>query len=421
MWLLILLSFYSLSFSLELEELWKYALEKNPLLSSKKHALESAKWQLKAKEQAYFPELIGAYRLSWQSERQSIHLPAFDAFPPVKMEGSKDKYQSFQVGLRQVLYDGGFRKSMVDISKSLLRVSQEDYKEALFDVKLEVAKAYLSVLSSLDQLEVVRKQKHAVEEDLRQRSAFYKEGLVAITEVLQVRVRLAEVERNLRQAEGNYRIVLANLSKLTGLEEEELKHVKPIAIEVSELNLKELTDKAISQRPAIKIAKERLRIEERKRGLELSSYYPKVFVEGFYNYSDQNPNLVSRGFFILSLGLSLNFQSLSGYYKALAQREEEKRAREELRELINSISLSVKTAYERLLTARDNLRVAEEALRFAEEFYRLSLEQYRNQIISGTELIQAEASLTQARKAKVIAYYELIKAYFELLREVGEL
>ncbi|MGK0689267.1 MAG: TolC family protein [Aquificaceae bacterium] len=422
MWVVgLLLCLFSLSFSLSLEELLKSAEEKNASLLSKRYAIESAKLQLRADKGLYYPEFLLNYKFSWQSERQSISIPAFGSLPSLVVESSKDTYQSFQAGIRQMIFDGGQRSSKVAISERLLKISEEEYRETLLDLRLEVIRAYLLVLSSLDQIEVIKKQKEAIEADLRQREAFYKEGLVAITDVLQAKVKLAEVERDLRQAEGNYRIALANLSRLTGIEEERLKELEPIKSQVEVPDLKELIDKAMVQRPALRLAKESMEVARLKRRLELSAFYPKAFLEALYNYSDQNPNIYPKGFFTLSAGVSLSFNALSSYYRALSYVEEEKKSKEELKDLAEKIALGIKSAYERLLTARDNLRVAEENLRLAEEFYRLSLEQYRNQIISGTDLLGAEASLTQARKAKVIAYYDLLKAYFELLREVGEL
>lgn len=422
MWLTaLLLTFISLSFSLGLEDLISSALEKNPKVSSKGHAIESAKLKLKGTEQLYYPEFFAGYRYSVQSESQSISIPALGGFPPFDFRSSKRNYQSLQLGFRQVLYDGGFRSSRVDISRIQLRISEEDYEETLLEVKLEVIKAYFSVLSALELLEVVKKQKEAVEADLVQREAFFREGLVAITDVLQAKVRLAEVQRDLREAEGNYRIAIANLSRLTGIEEEKLKTLKTADIKIDLPDLGELINTAMEKRPAIKTLMEKILLLQAQRKMEVSQVYPKVFVEALYNYTDQNPTLSPKGFFVFNVGLSLNIQSLSNYYNALALVQEEKSAKENLRDIQQVITLRVKSAYENFLTAQDNLRVAEESVRFAEEFYRLSLEQYRNQILSGTDLLQAEASRTQALKSKVIAYYRLLEAYFELLREAGKL
>ncbi|MFN3599068.1 MAG: TolC family protein [Aquificaceae bacterium] len=415
MWWIALLLTFGLSFSLGLEDLINSALERNPQILSKRYALRASQLSLRADQQLYFPEVIGGYKLSFQSQKQSI------SFLNIQVESSKRSYQSFQVGVRQLLYDGGLRGSKVSISKSLVSISGKDLQENILEIKLEVIRAYLSVLSALELLEVVKKQKEAIGEDLARRQAFYREGLVAITDVLQAQVKLAEVERDLRQAEGNYRIAIANLSRLTGIEEEKLQNLKPVDKKVDIQSPEALIQRALENRPLLEIARERIKIQKHQRQIELSNFYPKVFIEAFYNYSDQNTQISPKGFFTVSGGVNFSFQSLSSYYRALSFVEEERKAKEEMRNLEEGILLSVKSAYEKLLTARDNLRVAEESLKLAEEFYRLSLEQYKNQIISGTDLLQAEASLTQARKAKVIAYYELLKSYYELLREIGDL
>ncbi|MDW8095687.1 MAG: TolC family protein [Aquificaceae bacterium] len=422
MWLLVLLFFVvSHCFSLNLEELLRLAEENNPKVASKKHAVQSARLKLKASGQLYYPEVFSGYKFSFQSERQSFNIPPMGGLPAMQISSSKRSYQSFQAGIRQVLYDGGLRSSAVEISKSTLKLTEEELTETLLDVKLDVVKAFLSVLSTKELLEVVKKQKEAVAMDLRQREAFYREGLIAITDVLQARVRLAEVERDLRKTEGEYLVALANLSRLTGVEEERLKSIEPPKVEIKSTELSQWIKLSEEKRSVIKMLSERLRINQLQRRSELSQFYPKLFLEAVYNYSDQNPTFSPKGFFTVGAGLSLSFQSFKPYYTALALEEEEKGLKKELKDLKDGIALRIRSAYEGLRVAEDNLKVAEESLKFAEEFYRLSLEQYRNQIISGADLLQAEASLTQARKARVIAYYELLRAYFELLREVGEL
>lgn len=417
-WLLVLF-LSKLCFALTLEEAIERALKDSPEIRAKRYGVSSAEFQLRAERQLFMPELFAGYRLSWQSEKQSINMPAFGPLPPMRLDSTKRTHQSVQLGLRYMLYDGGLRSSRVDIGGILLKSSQLELEESQLDLKLEVIKAYLNALSARDSLEVVRVQLRAIESDLRQREAFFREGLVAITDVLQARVRLAEVQRDLRQAEGNYRIALEELSRLTGLGE--IKELQNPKVEIGELSLEELIKTALQKRPILRLAQERINLHQRERRATLSSLYPKVLLEGSYTYSDQNPNLEPKGLLSAGLLVSFNLQGAQAYYQALAKGEEEKRAREELKDLQEKVRLQVKSAYERFLVAKDNLRASEENLRFAEEFYRLSLEQYRNQIISGTDLLQAEASLTSARKARVISYYELLKAYFELLRAGGTL
>ncbi len=417
----LLLFAFAFSFGLTLEEALQKAVEKSPELSAKRHALMSKKELLRSEKQLFLPELFASYRFSMQSEGQSINIPGFMGLAPISFESSKRSYQTFQAGLRQTLFDGGLRSSAVEVAEALVKVAQEELNEGLLDVKLKTATAYLDALSAKALVEVYEKQLSAVSSDLRLREAFFKEGLVAITDVLQARVRLSEVQRDLRQAQGNYRIALENLSRLTDLPPQELKDLREPKVEPKEVELESLLQTALEKRPLLRLARERVRLSRAQTKAELSAYYPKVFLEATYNYSDQNSAISPKGFFSLGVGFVVSFQSFRPYYRALAKVQEERQYLQELKDLERMVELEVKSAYERYLTAKENLRVAEESLKFAEEFYRLSLEQYKNQLISGTDLLQAEASLTQARKARVISYYELLKAYYELLRAVGEL
>ncbi len=301
-----------------------------------------------------------------------------------------------------------------------MRLQQDLYGEKLEDIKLQVIKAYLDVLSSQEIVDVYRKQLEAIDSQYRRAEAFYKEGLVAITDVLQAKVRLAEVQRDLRKAEGDYSVALANLSKLTGIPQEKLKDLQlPQIADYQVPDLESLYLKALERRLILRAYSERVYQAKKLQDIERSKYLPKVFAQAEYTYSDQNPVISPKGVYTLSLGLSLEFQTLEPYYRVLSRLEEEKRARWELENLKEAIKLEIKKAYEDVLTAKDNLRVAEDALRYAEEFYKLSQEQYKNQIISSTDLLLAEASLTQARKNKVLSYYEYLKAYYELMRAVG--
>ncbi|MCS7284252.1 MAG: TolC family protein [Hydrogenobacter thermophilus] len=411
---------FSFAFSLTMEEAIRSAIEKNPEIRSQRHAVSSAFYSYRADTNLYLPNFFASASFSRLSQKQSLHIPPFGPFPPLSVESAKQNYRAFSIGLREVLYDGGAREGRVNISSSEVRLQQDLYGEKLEDIKLQVIKAYLDVLSSQEIVDVYRKQLEAIDSQYRRAEAFYKEGLVAITDVLQAKVRLAEVQRDLRKAEGDYSVALANLSKLTGIPQEKLKDLQlPQIADYQVPDLESLYLKALERRLILRAYSERVYQAKKLQDIERSKYLPKVFAQAEYTYSDQNPVISPKGVYTLSLGLSLEFQTLEPYYRVLSRLEEEKRARWELENLKEAIKLEIKKAYEDVLTAKDNLRVAEDALRYAEEFYKLSQEQYKNQIISSTDLLLAEASLTQARKNKVLSYYEYLKAYYELMRAVG--
>ncbi|MFN3813611.1 MAG: TolC family protein [Aquificaceae bacterium] len=409
---------FSFSFSLTLHDVLEEALKNNPELKAQESTVASALYSLKADMNLYLPTFFLKTSYSWFSERQKMDI-SISGIPPI--ESTKQNYKQFNVGLREVLYDGGTREAKIDISRSEVEAQESLYKEKRLDIERDVIKAYMDVLSSREIIEVRKKQLEAVESQLKRAEAFYREGLVAITDVLQARVRLAEVQRDMRYSEGNYKVALAVLSKLTGMSEKELENIEPVKVDVKGLpSLEELYSIAFQRRGILVAYEERIFQAKRLKDVERSRYLPKFFLQVEYLYSDQNSLLSPKGVYGVSAGLNVEFQSLEPYYRLLSKAAEEKGLQFELEDTKNLVKLEVKKAYENFLTSKDNLRVAESALRYAEEYYKLSEEQYKNQIISLTDLLIAEASLSKARKDKTTTYYEYIKAYFELLRAVGD-
>ncbi|WP_333784025.1 TolC family protein [Thermocrinis sp.] len=394
-----------------LEYVLQRAIEKNPEIEALRQEILSARASLKSQRQSYLPEFFVNYKITYNSQKQSLDMPVFAG---LSFESSKQSYSLFQGGLRYLLFDGGARASLVESSTSELRIKNFLYEEKLKALELEVISAYLDVLSAKAIVEVIKKQKEAVELQLSTAEAFYQKGLVAITDLLQTKVRLAEVERDLRKAEGNYNLALSNLSRLSGIPEEELRELQEPEVD---LDIKPLEHymRFVERRNILEAQRERLKIFKAQRKLAKSEFFPKIFLETSYTYTDQNPALRPKGIFSVSAGLNLSFQGIKPYYQELSASYLELKAYNDYQDLLQKVKLDVKRAYEDLLISKDNLKVSEEALTFAEKFFELSREQYLNQLISQRELLEAEASLTKARVDRIISYYQLIRSYYTLM------
>ena len=411
MTLYLLLFFVCGVWALDLDYVLKSAIKNSPELDAIRQDLLSARASLDAEKQLYLPEVFLSYRLNYNSEKQSFQMPAFGG---ATFQTSKQSYSTLQGGLRYFIFDGGSRAGLVETATSNLRSKNFLYEEKLQSLKLEVIQAYFDVLSAKALIEAIEKQKEAVEVQLKTAQAFYERGLVAITDVLQARVRLAEVERDLRQAIGNYKLALGNLSRLSALAEDQLTHLQEPKVEIDIKPLDYYLE-AAGKRNLLQAQREAVEISKAQRKVFKSQFYPKIFLEALYTYSDQNPAIKPKGLFSLSLGLSLSFQGIRPYFQEISAQYLELKAQREYQDLLEKIKLDTKKAYEEVLTAKDNLKVSEEALAFAEKFFELSKEQYLNQLISQRELLEAEASLTRARINRIISYYQLLKSYHRLL------
>lgn len=131
--------------------------------------------------------------------------------------------------------------------------------------------------------------------------AFYQKGLVAITDVLQAKVRLAEVERDLRKAQGDYRIALANLSRLSGIPEEELLNLEEPKVVVDVKPLEFHLQKA-KERNILKAQRQAIEAFRAQRVLP-KPVFPKLFVEEFIPTQTKIPTLNQRVCLVLWVAL----------------------------------------------------------------------------------------------------------------------
>lgn len=419
MWCVLLTLLYSLGWSISLEETLRRAVSYNPQIQAQRYHLEASRYQLFAEKSLYLPEIFINGQWVHQSEAQSFFIPILQFTQQV--QSTKRNYTQWSAGIRQTLWDGGYREGAVYSAREEVSYRRYLFEEKLQEVKLEVIKAYLDTLKALRLVEVYRQQKEAIQAQYETARAFYQKGLVAVTDVLQAKVRLSEVERTLRTAEGEYRVALANLSRLTGIKEEELTPLEEPTLQEEDRPLSYWLDMARSKRPILK-ALVYLTESTRSKVLQArSQFIPKLWFQGEYVYTDQNPALYPKGFFRFSLGLSVSFQGIRPYYQAMALEKEVYRLMKEQEDTLGKVELEVRSSYEKWRTSLDNLRVAEDSLALARQYYQLSKEQYANQIITQTDLLASQASLTKAEADLVIARYEHMKALYELKKAAGVL
>ena len=249
---------------------------------------------------------------------------------------------------------------------------------------------------------------------------FYNQGLVAKIDILQTKVKLSEVKRNLRKARGDLKIAKSYLQNLINKNIDDDIIVEPVSLKIPEkLKIQNLYRKALNNRPVIKMIKIKSNQLKNLEKIEKSGFYPKIFAQAKYFYMDQYPYLDPKENYALTFGIVWQFQGVAPYYKSLRAKSQRIGTIIKLKEIENKIKLQVKSAYEKFLTAKANLKVAEDSLSEAREYYRLVVEQFNNQLASTTDVLDAESVLTSARKGREITYYQLLKAIVDLENAVG--
>ncbi|WP_028950584.1 TolC family protein [Sulfurihydrogenibium subterraneum] len=410
------LIFISSANAITLQEAVNKALDNNKELLSYKQQIQTAKLQLKVDETLYLPTIYTQVSQSFYNQTPMTKIPNF----PVSFKQSNREFLKFDVGFSQYLYTGGLTQSKIRASKYNLKATEALYKEKENQLKAEVIKAYIDVFISKSLIDIYKKELEAVESIYKQQEGFFQQGIITKVDLLQSKVRLSEVKRDLQQAEGNYKIALSRLSQLIG-EDVKDENFEPVNIEVKDIpNLDTLTETAYQKRKILDFYKENINQAEKLIDIEKSAFLPKIFLQGDYIYTNQSPYLDPKGNFLLTIGASIEFQTTQPYYKMLQAKSNAKKLRFDLQDTKEKIKLELKTAYENYITAKENYKVALESLEYAKEYFELVKEQYANQLATNTDLLNAESSLTRALESKEINYYNLLKSYIDIKKAVGE-
>lgn len=414
--ILISLLIVSKSFSLDLNQAIEKALTKNPELLSYKQQITTAQLKLKVDENLYLPVFFGTVSQRVYSETPLTNIPNL----PVSFKQSNRSFTTINIGLNQTLYNFGQTETAIEISKNNIQTLSYLYQEKESQLKGEVTKAYIDILIASAMVDVYKKELEAIEGLYRQAEGFFNEGLITKVDLLQTKVRMMEVYRNKTEAEGNQKVALSRLSQLIG-EDVQDREFHKVNIKVQDIeNLDSLIKKALENRKIIKFYQLNLQQSNLEQRMYSREFFPKLFLQGEYIYTNQNPYLDPKSNFLLTIGATVNFQGTMPYYKTLQARSNTAKLKFEMEDIRNRIILEVKTAYQNYLTAKENYRVSLESLEYAKEYFELVKEQYANQLATNTDLLNAESSLTKALESKEINYYNLLKSYVEIKKATGE-
>lgn len=412
------LSLVSFNFAMALnlnDAIWQ-AQENNKEIQALKQQLKSAQLQLKVDESLYFPVFYSKISNSTYAQTPHSQIPSF----PISFKQANKNFTNINLGINQTIYSGGQISSKVDISKYNIEAVKALYKEKLINTKAEVIKAYIDVFVWDSMIDIYTKQMQALESIYNQAEGFFQAGLITKVDLLQTKVKLSEVKRDLVQAQSNRKVAVARLSQLIGRDLSDETLEKP-QIDISDLkDFKELLETAYTNRGIVDYYRYSIKQAEKLESIQKADFLPKVFAQAEYVYTSQNPYLDPKGNFLFTVGATLQFQGASPYYGFLKAKSDTSKLRYDLENLKESIKVELKTAYENFIASKENYKVSLDNLEYAKEYFNLVKQQYENQLATSTDLLNAESSLTKAFESKEINYYNMMKAYVEIKRVVGE-
>ena len=416
--LLILLWVAAPGLSVSLEQVQRGALEKN--LNIRVQRLERDKSALERKKSfsELLPQVNAELSLNFTKE-QSILFPLLPNTPPRELIFSREVYPKYVLVLSQEIYNP-VKLSRYRIAKIRERAQEFMLREKERELVSRVRDAYFSALQLKALLDVYNKQRESVEAHLRDVKELYAQGVVALKDILETKVKLHQIKEKIASTEADYRKALELLSYLSGLKVRDVEDVGQEDIyDLSDRSPEELLKLAKRNRAVFGALRESLRASQEGVRLVRSAFLPSLSLRGVIQHSRES-NVFPNDIYVISLSLRWNLFSGKGRFHALEISKRDERIQTLLKEdTERRLELSIEGILEDIKAARQRLELSRVRLKEAKEHLRIAKEKYRAGLGTNTEVIDAQSYLTSALKSLEVNRYQLLRLKLKLLEEVG--
>lgn len=336
------------------------------------------------------PKLSGDANFQYTGNPVSLELDIASLQQPLAFEGRHMKYGA-SVSLLQPLYTGG---------RLLETIRMSQHQQSLAANQADLFRSGICYQTDIQYWNAVARQEIvSVAEDFRNSVAALvrvirdrtEVGLVDPQDLLMAEVKLNEAEYQLLQAKSSFETGRMALNSLIGVALEEptvIDSVIPNVVMESGL----MADDG-SNRPELKIARDRINLAESGMKLTDSKYKPQFYVgaEGSYSSpghdfrSDLDPNYAvyaKLSIPIFEWGKRRNEKRASSLKVGMAE--------DDLNKTGDVVNLEVQTARVSLLQAMERVKLSESSLAKANENEKKAVERYAEGKVSVTEVIDAQ-------------------------------
>lgn len=289
-------------------------------------------------------------------------------------------------------------------------------------VRFEAVRHYYGVQLARKSLETAQEAVRAAEADVERLQNLFEQGMVVASDLLAMKVQLAEFRHQQVEAEGMLAKAFASLNNTLG---------QPVGWR-PDLTV-QLEERAFSLPPADDLIQQTLQghpdyqtaqLEMEKRRQEVRAarggYLPDFSLFAEYGNSSQD---LSSGSSDFTVGAKLRWQIIdfgrSARVREAAAALDAARARQ--RQVADALSLQVYRALQDFRTAQERLEVSRGVVEQGREALRITRDRYEAGLTDVTELLRAQTALVRALLDLQSSRYGLLLGYAQVLLASGQL
>jgi len=416
-----------LSKPLSLEDAIKIALENNPDVEMAIARIHQSDAMIDEATAAFWP-VLSFYGEYMQGDAPSAYL--FKTIDQRKLPSDTNFnypgwFQNYEMGLRGRIniFNGGrdlLGKRMAETGLTIQELDRQTVENALVT---SVIHAFYNVMAAIDYMKIARKSIDSVKTQLRVMEVRYKAGGALKSDVLSLKVRLAQTEEEMIRARNSHSLSLASLANLLGIDPD-----TSLAMAANqEVPLKLPKDYrsgliyALANRPELKSVRHQIILSRMALDVARSEFLPRLDAQARYYFDD--PHLkFDKDRKNWTAGIILNWDFFTGFSTKARSTKARGVVAEMLaadRKTTQSIQLDLRTSYLKLDEARARLAVTRASVAQAEESLRLVKKQYDGGSVTITRYLEAELSRNRSQTRATAAHNDRKKALAAVGRALG--
>jgi outer membrane protein len=406
-----------------LEESISKAIANSYKLKARQERMDQAEFAKNQARADFLPKLGTTYSYNRLSEARTFRSSLAQGSEIAVSDQNNYRWSGI---VRQPVFTGFALISNYKLAELGIDQSELELELEKMDLVLAVKEAYFNVLAADKAVEVAEKDVESRTWTVKVARSFFDVGMIPINDVLRAEVELANTEQALVRA-GNVAMVTRAQFNTVLVQPIHAPVVLEDILTYSPLegDYETYVEKALDNRPEIKILDINLLQTSQRIRLAKSKYYPEVNLT--YEYIKEGDDLSVSGspfhdanrWEALAV-LSWTFWEWGKTYYAGREQESVMRQLVQTKyDVEDGIRLEVKDAILGLETAEKNIPTTQKAVTQGEENLRVNEERYKAQVTTITDLLDAQTLLAQARVNYYRALYDHNLAKARLERAMG--
>lgn len=343
-------------------------------------------------------------------------LTASDFNPALLNDPAKTQNFATVISVQQPLLnaDGLYERKAAYAKMQAYQLQTERTKEYL---QLEISKAYMQLQLAYKAVTVLTKAESTAQSNLKLIDNYFKQGLVQKTDVLNVQIRVNEVNNQLQYAKSN----IQNASDYLGFllnEDTKNKIYKPSEALESTLSKTIQTTEVPESRKDVQAMTLFTSAYQKMYFSSKMNFLPRLNAFGSYEMYDHSLfGTNAKGYVVgaqLSWSVFDGYKSISKMNKAKAEYQ---KASIETEQYKKQSQLEVNKTNRQLLDSENKVKLSQLAFEQSQEGYRIRQNRFAQGLEKTTDLLQSETQMIQKELEHLQAVFEynFTKQYLQFL------